>query len=43
MAKNATMPEGPPGPEALQELGRIATRYGYRMGTPQESAAAGFN
>jgi hypothetical protein len=34
MAKNATMPEGPPEPEALQELGRIAARYGYRMGTP---------
>ena len=41
MAKNATMPEGSPGPEALQELGLIATRYGYRMGTPEESAAAG--
>jgi quercetin dioxygenase-like cupin family protein len=41
MAKNATMPKGSPGPEALQELGMIATRYGYRMGTPEESAAAG--
>jgi hypothetical protein len=40
---NAKQLPAPPTPEAMQELFRVATKYGYWLASPEENAAIGLN
>jgi len=40
---DAKQPPAPPKPEAMQELFRLASRYGYWLAPPEENAAIGLS
>jgi len=39
----ASVPPGPPAPEAMQHFMGVAISYGYELGTPEENASIGIS